>query len=329
MKKAGKTVTISNFVEYIKKLGGTAGKNGRLNFPESLGNGYLRVVRLTPQLSIMIQHFKVNKTMTVRRKDTSDNKDTLIFSFRNILNHQTTIALKSDFSLLPSVQVSTFDVGVDINIPADAEITNLIIGIDIDFLKELLSEYRNNKLIKQMISRQQPYLYEEIISPKIQAIAAEIYQLDTAGILAHYFYRIKSEELVYYFLTELLKRDNVSAYPFNHDDINRIYATRNSIIHDLEIPPQLESLAQTANMSVTKLTRLFRQVFGDSIYNYYQRIRMQHAAALLRENKRSVSEVGYHLGFSNLSHFTRLFEKFMGTKPKKYSKGEINDNTLF
>ncbi len=46
---------------------------------------------------------------------------------------------------------------------------------------------------------------------------------------------------------------------------------------------------------------------------------MKEAARLLKENKLSVSEVGYKIGFSNLSHFSRVFEKHVGLKPKKYS----------
>lgn len=46
---------------------------------------------------------------------------------------------------------------------------------------------------------------------------------------------------------------------------------------------------------------------------------MKEAERLLKENKLTVSEVGYQMGYSNLSHFTRVFEKHMGMKPKKYS----------
>ncbi|UZJ63155.1 helix-turn-helix domain-containing protein [Sphingobacterium sp. KU25419] len=47
---------------------------------------------------------------------------------------------------------------------------------------------------------------------------------------------------------------------------------------------------------------------------------MQEAARLLREERLSVSEVGYQLGFSNLGHFTKVFEAVIGVKPKKYSQ---------
>jgi AraC-like DNA-binding protein len=46
---------------------------------------------------------------------------------------------------------------------------------------------------------------------------------------------------------------------------------------------------------------------------------MQKAAYLLTEKRLTVSEVGYQLGFTNLSYFTRAFEKYIGVKPKKYS----------
>ena len=43
---------------------------------------------------------------------------------------------------------------------------------------------------------------------------------------------------------------------------------------------------------------------------------MAEAARLLA--RLSVSETGYQLGFTNLSHFTRLFERHFQMKPKQY-----------
>jgi AraC-like DNA-binding protein len=73
-------------------------------------------------------------------------------------------------------------------------------------------------------------------------------------------------------------------------------------------------------MSPSKLKRLFRQIFGNSIFSYYQGFRMKEAARLLKVGKLSVTEVGYQLGFTNLSHFSRVFKNHIGMKPKQYSR---------
>ncbi|UOQ68867.1 helix-turn-helix domain-containing protein [Hymenobacter volaticus] len=64
------------------------------------------------------------------------------------------------------------------------------------------------------------------------------------------------------------------------------------------------------------MRQLFQQVFGASLYNYFQAARMEEAKRQLAYL--SVSEVGYKLGFTNLSHFARLFAKHHGLTPKKY-----------
>ena len=46
---------------------------------------------------------------------------------------------------------------------------------------------------------------------------------------------------------------------------------------------------------------------------------MEEAAFLLKQASISVSDVGYELGFSNLSHFSRLFQRHYGITPKKYT----------
>jgi AraC-like DNA-binding protein len=47
-------------------------------------------------------------------------------------------------------------------------------------------------------------------------------------------------------------------------------------------------LALQANFSKSKLTRLFTQIFGTGIFQYYQAFRMQEAARLLKANQLSV-----------------------------------------
>lgn len=123
--------------------------------------------------------------------------------------------------------------------------------------------------------------------------------------------------LLYFAL--LMKREAVPSGSMHIDDVKAIYAVKAYLQSHLSEPPNIAALAREAGMSEPKLRKLFKQTFGKGVFEYYQSGRMQKAAQLLKDKKLTVSEVGYQLGFSNLSHFSRVFEEHIGFKPKKYS----------
>ena len=55
-----------------------------------------------------------------------------------------------------------------------------------------------------------------------------------------------------------------------------------------------------------------------------QVIRLKKAARMLREGRYLVSEVGYKVGFSNPSYFSKCFQKQFGIRPADYIKKPIN-----
>jgi len=313
----------SDLLVYILSKGGTIDDQGILRLPETMGTGYLRLITPFPGLSLLVQDFELYEELLIKRLENKGPEgQALIFSFRNILPAKAdSLSTKVGMSTWSSVQVSTSEMAMDIPVPAFNPIKNLIIGVNIEYLRKILAANAKHEFIELLLENGQPYLYEELISSSIQAAAATIFQADDTDSLAQFFYKLKAEELIYLFLSELLKREQLTFYPLNKEDIRQIYQVRDTLVQQVDTPPALEQLAKDAGMSVSKLGRLFRQVFGESVYHYYQKIRMQQAAYLLREQHLSVAEVGYQLGFTNLSHFSRLFEKHIGVKPKKYSKG--------
>jgi len=103
------------------------------------------------------------------------------------------------------------------------------------------------------------------------------------------------------------------------NDIKAIYTIKVHLQSHLHVPPNIASLAKEAGMSEPKLRKLFKQTFGKGVFDFYQSARMQKAAQLLKDKRLTVSEVGYELGFTNLSHFSRVFVAHHGIKPKKFS----------
>ncbi len=300
-------------MDAIAKSAGIGEPRGMMVMPESVGKGYIKTVDLGPLMKIMIHQYELAEDVITRRTSMKSGKDVLTFSFRNISRHH------PNNILLPSVQVSSADMHFEMFTPSGTKIDVIIIHVHIDLLKDLLNGKEQNKFFNDFIFGNKPFLYEEIISPEIQDISKKIIQLNTPEELTDFFYKIKAEELIYLFFTEFLKRKHKGNYPLHMSDVKTIYSIRDKIISDLSLPPNLTELARFSSMSESKMSRMFRQIFGDSMYNYYQKLRMTKAASLIKEQQLSVSEAGYQLGFTNLSHFTKIFEKHIGLKPKKYS----------
>ena len=155
----------------------------------------------------------------------------------------------------------------------------------------------------------------------MQHVAAALVAADVPAEVRPYYQRVKAEELLCLFLAELVKRGPHAEHsPLSSLDVRQLYHVRAQLLQDLGQPPRLSALAQSAAWSESKLKRLFKQVFGTPVYQYYQAARLQEAVRLLSTQPLSVSEVGYRLGFQNLSHFTKLFARYTGSRPKQFSK---------
>lgn len=307
------TTTGIGLIAALSKLTGSEIKDGKLIFPETFGKGYMKFFDLGTHIKMMINQSELNEAMILRKRGAEVGRNEVIFSFRNVFPG-------AGPRSLPAVQVSSSDIDVEISIPARTKINTIMIIIHADLLKDLINKGTEHLLLQNIISGNQPYLYDEIVSPEIQAIAAKIIEVNENSPLADFYLKLKAGEMIYLFFIELLKRQNKAAYPLNVSDVKIMYMIRNKVVSDLSIPPDLAELIKLSNMSESKLNRLFRQIFGTSIYNYYQNLRVNEAAYLIKEEKLSVSEAGYRLGFTNLSHFTRIFERHLGLKPKKYAQ---------
>jgi YesN/AraC family two-component response regulator len=69
------------------------------------------------------------------------------------------------------------------------------------------------------------------------------------------------------------------------------------------------------------LSREFSKYFGDlSFGEYIRKMRIEKAQELMNDAAYSLTEIAYLTGFSDQSHFTRIFKKHTGQSPSEYKK---------
>lgn len=81
--------------------------------------------------------------------------------------------------------------------------------------------------------------------------------------------------------------------------------------------PGIEKLSRISTMSPTSLKTKFKKYYGDTLFGYYQKNKLEHARKLL-DNKVPVKVVATEIGYSNPSHFTLAFKKEYGFSPWHY-----------
>lgn len=80
-------------------------------------------------------------------------------------------------------------------------------------------------------------------------------------------------------------------------------------------PPTLEGLAHQVGLSRSGLCAGFRQILGQTVYDYILQLRMQQALALLNERGTTITEIAYAVGYHHVSSFTVAVKERFGATP--------------
>ena len=92
------------------------------------------------------------------------------------------------------------------------------------------------------------------------------------------------------------------------------YIAENCTRYDLS----LDMVADEFNITPTYLCRIIKQQMGISYKEYLTGLRMDAAKKMLREEDASVADVCQRIGYTNVSHFIKVFQKSEGITPARY-----------
>lgn len=288
-------------LQKLADLLGTQVNHGRLSIPEQFGTGYCAGYVFNEHLRMVVFNYELKEDLVLDNPETDIDKKVILFKFRQ-----------------PAALITTSSMYAHKVIPVHSNMGVINVEVEASYLRGLLS--MQSEVVRKLLENVEPLLFEQLLHPVLQQVMDEVMTAQVDPAFELFFLRIKAEELLCRLLMELEKRDEERVYALNGEDLKAVYAIKEQLLTRLDVPPVIGELAANVNMSPTKLKRLFKQVFGDSIFSYYQGFRMKEAARLLKEERLPVSDVGYRMGFSNLSHFSRVFEEHMGMKPKRFSK---------
>ncbi len=156
------------------------------------------------------------------------------------------------------------------------------------------------------------------LTPEVERLAEGLRQPPALQAARALWYESKALELAACFLFQVSPEAELfcdRARRLARDRVERVVAILKS---NLAEPPDLENLARQAGCSPYHLSRTFSAQMGMTIPQYLRKLRLDHAAELLRTGRYNVTEAALAVGYSSLSHFSQAFYEQFGCCPGLY-----------
>lgn len=90
--------------------------------------------------------------------------------------------------------------------------------------------------------------------------------------------------------------------------------------HNLAENLSLSDICNHCSMSNSLAQQIFKHETGNSVMQWYARLRIEKAKQLIREGKGNMTAIAYQLGYSSIHHFSKQFSKVDGKSPTEYAK---------
>jgi len=139
------------------------------------------------------------------------------------------------------------------------------------------------------------------------------------GSLENIYVNAQMQMLLLYSLECMLGEKDVESFQCkflaNEADRGKITHAREILLQHIGEPLTIKELSRKVAINECYLKKGFKEMFGTTIFDFYQSQRMEHARYLLYEKGLNVTEVSIMLGYSSISHFSTAFKKHTGLKP--------------
>ncbi|WP_265992321.1 helix-turn-helix transcriptional regulator [Larkinella insperata] len=159
------------------------------------------------------------------------------------------------------------------------------------------------------------------ITPQMRHLIDDIRSCKALGPMRNLLIQSRVLELVALeieqFKTPVLALEAIPA-----DEVEKLHQLKRYLDANFLSDHSLAQLSRYCLLNEFKVKKGFKQLFNTTVFNYLRKLRMEHAAQLLRNYALSVDEVADRLGYEHAQHFSIAFKKYAGLTPSQYLQGK-------
>jgi AraC-like DNA-binding protein len=179
----------------------------------------------------------------------------------------------------------------------------------------------NDKLTDEVLSFKHSSSFSKILSlcGRTRMVLEALLNHTYTDSLENIYINAQTQMLLLYSLECMLGDKDVETFQCkflaNEADREKIIKAREILLQNIGDPLTIKELSRKVAINECYLKKGFKELFGTTVFDFYQSQRMEHARYLLYEKGLSVTEVSVMLGYSSISHFSTAFKKHTGLKP--------------
>ncbi len=300
----------------MAKALGVPVENGKMVFPEPVATGYIEYIELPNGLQAIVSDYVLNDQYFLKRQ--SSPREFYVLRYEEIKITEE-LTLKIDGEVLKTTGESHSGIYLTstlFDVSYLGRKGSSIRGINIIFNKEWLARHLQitdpDEVLVAYLHLKTGSFTIEPIDNEYRRYFTEILQADNSSPLFMATVQNRITLLIERFFSRLYEKSkNLLASPrISKHDVHQLMHVESLLTKNVtNRPPTIDQLAVEAAMSTAKLKKLFKEVYGTSIYAYYQKQRMSLARDMLLSGDFTVKEVGLQVGYSNLSNFAAAFRK--------------------
>lgn len=107
------------------------------------------------------------------------------------------------------------------------------------------------------------------------------------------------------------------------DASSRLIRTITDIVKERNGKPvSVDEIAHELSYTRSHVSKLFKQLTGESLKSFIDRIRLDKAKEMLRYSEFNISYITAELGFKDIFTFSRFFRRMTGMNPRQYRAGK-------
>jgi len=217
---------------------------------------------------------------------------------------------------------------VPMALPLEMEVTQatpnnpiLGLGLDLDLttISELLLNVDDPPPPLPAVNRSQPALFVSRVSTNLQDSLIRLLRLiaDPTDL------RILGPSIVREILYRVLQGEQggpLRNLVLQDSSSHRIAGITRFLNENYTERLSIDDIARAAGMSTSALHHKFREVTSMSPLQYLKKVRLHHARTLMVARGLNASEVGFRVGYTNPSQFSREFKRLFGVPPGQLVK---------